>query len=163
MEQNGFHEKSLLKMSSPNSDPIAYAGTFERVMDKKHRVTIPAGWLGEGVNEFYAIPSPIGECLIIMPPGEFNKIEERINQSSASPVERRKAIRQFYSQARAISADAQGRLLFPDEQCTSLNLNGEVVLVGSRSRFEIWNSKNWAIVAKAEHSSFRDVAALIGL
>lgn len=143
--------------------PIVYAGTFERVMDAKHRVTIPGAWLGKGVNEFHVIPSPLGECLIVMPPEEFNAIEDRINQSSASPAERRKAIRQFYSQARAISADGQGRLLFPDEHCSQMKLKGEVVLVGSRSRFEIWSSQQWSVVAKEEHAAFRDVAALIGL
>ncbi len=150
-------------MSLINSHFIAYAGTFERVMDAKHRVTIPAAWLGKGANEFHAIPNPEGECLIIMPPGEFNEIEARINQSAASPIKRRKAIRQFYSQARAVAADAQGRILFPDEQCSTLKLSGDVVLVGSRSRFEIWNSKRWSVVANEEHSSFREVAGLIGL
>jgi MraZ protein len=148
---------------SSTPHPIVYAGTFERVMDAKHRVTVPAAWLGDGPNDFHVIPSPLGECLIIMPPEEFNQIEARINQSSASPTERRKAIRQFYSQARAISADAQGRLLFPDEHCSRMKLKGEVVLVGSRSRFEIWSAEQWAIVAKEEHAAFRDVAALIGL
>ncbi|MFI0347831.1 MAG: division/cell wall cluster transcriptional repressor MraZ [Chthoniobacterales bacterium] len=150
-------------MSSLNSHSIVYAGTFERVMDAKNRVTIPAAWLGKGTNDFHAIPNPTGECLIVMPSGEFNQMEERINQSTASPASKRKAIRQFYSQARAVSADAQGRILFADEQCCPLNLSGNIVLVGSRSRFEIWNSKCWGVVAKEEHACFCEVAELIGL
>jgi len=98
-----------------------------------------------------------------MPPAEFNEIEARIQQSDATPVERRKAIRQFYSQARSVNADAQGRILFSDEQCSALKLTGNVVLVGGRSRFEIWNAKRWAAVAEEEHASFHKVANLIGL
>lgn len=150
-------------MDSSPPKSIVYAGTFERAMDGKHRVTIPAAWLGKGVNEFHAIPNPVEACLIVMPAEEFNAIEERIHQSGAAPAERRKAIRQFYSQARAVSADAQGRILFSEEQCQILQLRSEVVLVGGRSRFEIWNAARWKAISKDEHDSFRNIASLIGL
>jgi len=142
---------------------IIYAGTFERVMDGKHRVTIPAAWLGKGCNEFHVIPNPTEDCLIVMPPDEFNAVEDRINESTAMPAEKRKAIRQFYSRARAITADAQGRILFSEEQCRILQLSAEVILVGGRSRFEVWNSECWTAVSQEEHNSFRNVATLIGL
>jgi MraZ protein len=147
----------------PTPSSIIYAGTFERTIDAKHRVTIPAAWLAKENNEFHAIPNPIGECLIVMPPSEFAQIEARIQESSATPAERRKAIRQFYSQARSVNADAQGRILFSEEQCSALKLVGNIVLVGGRSRFEIWNAKRWAAVAEEEHLSFHKVANLIGL
>jgi len=150
-------------MSKTTFKSISYAGTFERSMDVKNRVTIPAAWLNGGPDEFHAIPGPSGDCLIVMPPEEFDSIESRIEQSGAAAPDRRKAIRQFYGQARAVSADSNGRILLPDEQCDSVNLKGEVVLVGGRSRFEIWNAKRWADVSAAESASYRQVAELIGL
>jgi DNA-binding transcriptional regulator/RsmH inhibitor MraZ len=75
----------------------------------------------------------------------------------------RKAIRQFYSQARAVGADSNGRVLLPEEQCGALKLEDDVVLVGGRSRFEIWNAKRWAAVSAAESDSYRKVAEMIGL
>jgi MraZ protein len=150
-------------MSKPTPKPITYAGTFERSMDVKNRVTIPAAWLNGGPDAFHAIPGPTGDCLIVMPPEEFDSIESRIEQSGAPAPERRKAIRQFYSQARSISADSNGRILLPDDHCDSVKLKGEVVLVGGRSRFEIWNAKRWAAVSAEESPSYRQVAELIGL
>ncbi len=150
-------------MSKPTSNTISYAGTFERSMDAKNRVTIPAAWLEGGPDDFHAIPGPSGDCLIVMPPAEFDSIEGRIEQSGAPAPERRKAIRQFYGQARAVSADSNGRILLPEEQCDAVKLKGEVVLVGGRSRFEIWNAKRWAEVSTAESASYRQVAELIGL
>lgn len=132
-------------------------------MDAKNRITIPAAWLSGGPSGFHAIPAPSGDCLIVMPPEEFDSIESRIEQSGAPAGERRKAIRQFYGQARAISADNNGRILLPEEQCDSVNLKGEVVLVGGRSRFEIWNAGRWAEVCAEESASYRQVAELIGL
>ena len=132
-------------------------------MDAKNRVTIPAGWLDDGPDEFHAIPSPSGDCIIVMPPEEFDAIESQIKQSGASSADMRKAIRQFYGQARAVSADSQGRILLPEDQCEMLKLKGDIVLVGGRSRFEIWNAKRWAAVSAEETSAYHQVAELIGL
>ena len=150
-------------MTKPSSKSISYAGTFERSMDAKNRVTIPAGWLNGGPDEFHAIPAPTGEYLMIMPPEEFDAWEERIKASGLPNDIQRKAIRQFYSQARAVSADSNGRVLLPEEQCALVKLEGEIVLVGGRSRFEIWNAKRWAAVSAEETNAYRQVADLIGL
>jgi MraZ protein len=150
-------------MSKTTQKPISYAGTFERSMDAKNRVTIPAAWLNGGPDEFHAIPHPTGDFLMVMPPEEFDSIETSIKQSGIPSDIQRKAIRQFYSQARAVGADSNGRVLLPEEQCTALKLEGDIVLVGGRSRFEIWNAKRWAAVSAAESASYREVAEMIGL
>ena len=150
-------------MSKTTQKPISYAGTFERSMDAKNRVTIPAAWLNGGPDEFHAIPHPSGDFLMVMPPEEFDSIETSIKQSGIPSDMQRKAIRQFYSQARAVGADSNGRVLLPEEQCGALKLEGDVVLVGGRSRFEIWNAKRWAAVSAAESDSYRKVAEMIGL
>jgi division/cell wall cluster transcriptional repressor MraZ len=132
-------------------------------MDAKNRVTIPAAWLNGGPDEFHAIPHPSGDFLMVMPPDEFDSIETSIKQSGIPSDMQRKAIRQFYSQARAVGADSNGRVLLPEEQCGALKLEDDVVLVGGRSRFEIWNAKCWAAVSAAESDSYRKVAEMIGL
>ena len=152
----------FLKMSKTTSKPISYAGTFERSMDAKNRVTIPSGWLEDGPEEFHAIPSPALDCLMVMPPEEFNSWEDRIKQSGLPADVQRKAIRHFYSQARALSADSQGRILISEEQCETLKLKGDIVLVGLRSRFEIWNIKDRKTVAPDETTAYQQAADLIG-
>ena len=150
-------------MSKPNQKPISYAGTFERSMDAKNRVTIPAGWLNGDPEEFHTIPAPSGDCLIVMPREEFDSIEASIKQRDIPAALQRKAIRQFYGQARAVSPDSQGRILLPEEHCEALGLKGEIVLVAGRSRFEIWNAKRWAVVSAEETSAYHEVAEMIGL
>ena len=59
--------------------------------------------------------------------------------------------------------DRQGRVLLPEEYCRSLGLEGEVVLIGSHSRMEIWNSKRWAAATLEEDEVFRRVAGEVGL
>jgi MraZ protein len=150
-------------MTKPTQNPISYAGTFERSMDAKNRVTIPAAWLNGGPDDFHAIPHPSGDFLMVMPPGEFDSVEASIKQSGIAAPEQRKAIRHFYSQARAVGADSNGRILLPEEQCEALKLKGDIVLVGGRSRFEIWNAERWSAVSAAESESYLKVAEMIGL
>jgi MraZ protein len=132
-------------------------------MDAKNRVTIPAAWLNGGPGDFHAIPHPSGDFLMVMPPAEFDSIEASIKQSGLPSDKQRKAIRQFYSQARAVAADGNGRILLPEEQCASLELQGEVVLVGGRSRFEIWSAARWAKISAEESAAYQEVAGMIGL
>jgi MraZ protein len=150
-------------MSKATQNPISYAGTFPRSLDAKNRVTIPAAWLNGGPTEFHAIPSPSFDRLVIMPPEEFASVEETIKQSGVPASDMRKAIRLFYSQARAVAADGQGRILLPEEQCAALKLKGEIVLVGGRSRLEIYNAEQWAVVSAEESTAYRHVTESIGI
>lgn len=153
-------------MQSELNSAVVYAGTFDRSLDAKNRVTIPACWLaGKEEEEFQIIPNPsAGEpFLIVMPPAEFAQMESRILSLDAPAVEKRKFIRQFYGAARAVAADKQGRILLPEDHCKKLNLQGGVVLVGGKSRFEIWNRELWSHAFATDQPTYEKMAALIGL
>ncbi|MFY8216769.1 MAG: division/cell wall cluster transcriptional repressor MraZ, partial [Chthoniobacterales bacterium] len=112
---------------------------------------------------FFAIPDTRQEFLVVMPPEEFDKIEGRIQASTFTAQEKRVAIRQFYSDAHAVTTDKQGRMLLPDEHCKRTGLSGEVMIVGSRSRFEIWNSDRWNEATGKQVPIYQKIADLIGL
>ncbi len=144
---------------------VIYSGTFERSLDSKNRVTIPARWLaGEG-EEFHVVPNHQPEnFLSVMPAEEFSAIENRIEQSAElSPRDKRRAIRSFYSMARAVSVDKQGRILLPEEHCREIGLKGDVVLAGTKSRFEIWSRDCWEKAHASSRADFEKIADLIGL
>lgn len=132
-------------------------------MDAKNRVTIPSDWLSGEEQRFFAIPDTRQEFLVVMPPEEFDKIEGRIQASTFTAQEKRVAIRQFYSDAHAVTTDKQGRMLLPDEHCKRTGLSGEVMIVGSRSRFEIWNSDRWNEATGKQVPIYQKIADLIGL
>lgn len=150
-------------MARESTSEAIYAGTFERSMDAKNRVTIPSEWLREEGAAFHTIPSANGEFLVVMPPAEFDEIEGRIQASEAPAMEKRVAIRQFYGAARLVTTDKQGRILLPDEHCKRTGLGGEVVMLGSRSRFEIWSTARWSKAASEEAPIYQKVADMIGL
>jgi len=143
-----------------------FSGKFERSMDAKKRVTVPASWLSSGESqEFYSLvnPNPNEPYLMVMPPEEFRAIQEKVDQTNMPEAQKRKFMRQFSSNARTISVDKQGRVLLPEQQCTDASLKDEVILIGAMKRFEIWNPEHWNDTSTAESEDYQSVAAAIGL
>ena len=162
MVQNGATTLNHMSKSSPV--PTVYAGEFRHAMDAKHRVTIPSRWRGQDGEEFFAVPDPAGNFLMILPPAEFDRVKSDVEANAAiSPADRRKFIRRFYALAQMVAVDKQGRVLLPEDYCRRLGLEGEVVLIGSHSRVEIWNTERWAASTAAEDEVFRRVAGEVGL
>jgi MraZ protein len=131
-------------MEIPAAAQPMFVGQFRHAMDAKNRVTIPARWRRGEIDEFFAIPDLDGGFLTIMPPEVMKGVAEKVEQDLRfTPQERRDFIRQFYSRAQHLASDKAGRIVIPEEQCNLLQLQGEVVLVGSHSRFEVWNPLTW--------------------
>ena len=145
--------------------PTVYAGEFRHAVDAKHRVTIPSRWRsGDEGEEFFAVPDPAGSFLMVMPPREFDRVKSDVEANAAiSPADRRKFIRRFYALAQLVTVDKQGRVLLPEEPCRRLGLEGDVVLIGSHSRMEIWNPQRWVAATADEDEVFRRVAGEVGL
>ena len=58
-------------------------------MDAKNRVTIPSRWRRGEIDEFFAIPNPKGGFLMVMPPGEFTRLADKVeHDQSLKPEER---------------------------------------------------------------------------
>lgn len=152
-------------MAKSSPDAIVYAGEFRHAVDAKHRVTVPSRWrTGSGKEEFFAVPDPAGNFLMILPPREFERVKSDVEANPAiAPADRRKFIRRFYALAQLVAVDKQGRILLPEEYCRRLGLDGDVVLIGSHSRMEIWNTQRWSDATAAEEEVFRRVAGEVGL
>jgi transcriptional regulator MraZ len=141
-----------------------YSGTFERSMDAKKRVAVPAPWLTRDEGEtFHIIPHPAEGYLMVMPAAEFDRWEQMIQESQATPAEKRMAIRKFYSEAHTATTDRQGRILLSEKHCDRAGLSGEVVFAGGRSRFEIWSRDRRAAVEAGHSEAYKRVADAIGL
>jgi MraZ protein len=157
----------ILSMATQSHPKPIFSGRYRHAMDKKHRITIPARWRSDGdEDEFFIVPDQSDSYLLVMRPEEFQKVEETVSKHEGlTPLERRAFIRRFYSNAQQCFSDKQGRLLLPEEHRKQVGLRdeGELVIAGSLSRFEIWNGKRWDDTFEAGTSAYRKVADLVGL
>ena len=136
-------------MEPPPVEPM-FDGQFRHTMDAKNRVTIPAIWRGGKIDEFFSIANVKHRFLMVLPLGAIRKVQERVEGNSGlSPQARQTFLRQFNSRAQRLVIDKAGRMLIPAEQCSRLQLCGEVVLVGNGQRIEVWNPEQWAEWEKA--------------
>jgi MraZ protein len=141
-----------------------FSGTFERSMDAKKRVAVPASWLARDEGEvFHVIPHPTDGYLIVMPPEEFARQEQLIQGASGSAADKRIAIRKFYGEAHTTTTDKQGRILLNEKHCERAGLAGEIVFSGGRSRFEIWSKDRHAATDPGQTDIYKRIAADIGL
>lgn len=132
-------------------------------MDAKHRVTIPSRWRDSEQDQFYLMPSPTNNYLYALPPAEFQKINENLNNDPRiSAADRRQFARYYFSRAQHCVIDRQGRLLLSDEFCRLAGLESDVLLVGTFDRFEVWAPERWDRATQDEASTFQQVANLIG-
>lgn len=144
-------------------DRVLYLGTHERTLDAKNRVAIPAPWSDDEGRELHIFARPGGEYLVAMPREELELQEQRIQAAAISESEKRDAKRNFFGAVRSAIPDKQGRVILNEDQCRAAGLTGDVVFVGSKSRFEIWAKDRYAERATATYENFKKVADLIGL
>jgi MraZ protein len=141
-----------------------YAGEFRHFIDEKNRITIPARWRRDAAEEFIILAEATHQFLLVMSPEEFSRMSAAAEADpNVSARDRRVFFRQLHSRAQHATADKQGRLVLPVDLCQKLGLKGEVVLVGGRGRFEIWNSQKRKKAHEEETPTYQHVANVIGL
>jgi len=141
-----------------------YAGEFRHFIDEKNRITIPARWRRDAAEEFIILAEATHQFLLVMSPEEFSRMSAAAEADpNVSARDRRVFFRQLHSRAQHATADKQGRLVLPIDLCQKLGLKGEVVLVGGRGRFEIWNSQKRKKAHEEETPTYQHVANVIGL
>ena len=145
-------------------DQRFYAGEFRHFIDEKNRITIPARWRRGAAEEFIILAEATHQFLLVMSPEEFSRMSAAAEaDSNVSARDRRVFFRQLHARAQHATADKQGRLVLPVDLCQKLGLKGEVVLVGGRGRFEIWNSQKRKKAHEEETPTYQHVANVIGL
>ena len=146
------------------SDQRFYAGEFRHAIDEKNRITIPARWRRGDAEEFIILPEATHQFLLVMSPEEFSRMSAAAEADpNVSARDRRVFFRQLHARAQHGAADKQGRLVLPEDLCKKVELKGEVVLVGGRGRFEIWNLKKRKKAHEEETPTYQHVANVIGL
>jgi len=141
-----------------------YAGEFRHSIDEKNRITIPSRWRRGVPEEFIILPEATHQFLLVMPPEEFSRMSGAAEaDTSVSARDRRVFFRQLHSRAQHATADKQGRLVLPEDLCKKVGLKGEVVVIGGRGRFEIWNLQKRKKAHDEETPTYQHVANVIGL
>ncbi len=150
-------------MANDSHTQTFFAGQFQHAIDDKNRITIPSRWRRDQAEEFIILPER-NEFLRVMAHSEFERVTAATqNDPNISAHDRTVFLRHLHASAEHVTIDKQGRLVLPEPHRRLLDLNGEVMLVGGRGRFEVWNPARWTQAHKEQTATFQRVADLVGL
>ena len=117
-------------------------GEYMHSIDAKGRVILPADFRSE-LGESFIITKGLDNCLFIYTTSEWENLSDKLKQLPLAKAEARAFVRFFFSGARQLECDKQGRFLVPATLRAYAKLQKEVVLIGVSSRIELWGKEEW--------------------
>ncbi len=137
-----------------------FVGEFEQVIDAKHRLAISAALRDQIVpkqdgSSFILVLGP-DRHLWLYPDLYYRRLLETMKRSPLPSRDQRK-IDLFFAMARVLKADAQGRVVLPEESMQRAVVCEKVTLLGVKDHIEIWPSDEWERRVQAELPNYGEM------
>lgn len=140
--------------SGARSPAMLLTGNYRRSLDDKHRVAIPKQLRDAIEGERLFVTPGTDRALVVYPQLVLEQVGAALEKLSPAAPEARSFARLFYSQAQPAEIDRQGRLRFTPELVGFAGLTSEVVVVGVRDCFEIWDASHWDAFLNASQPGY---------
>ncbi len=136
-------------------------GEYTHTIDDKNRLSLPAKFRAEMGKKIVVTPG-LDMCLFAFTLKEWQKINDKLAQSSLLQADNRSFNRFMFAGAVEAEVDSIGRILIPDFLRDRANLKNKVVFIGVSSRIEIWNEKTWIDYKKVVEKQADTLAEKLG-
>lgn len=136
-----------------------YFGYFEHHLDNKGRLSLPKKIkeeLKEG-DSLYVLKGFEG-CLAVYSEAEFNKLCEECESVSFNKKNSRDYLRIVLGSVIALNVDKVGRIQIPTLTLTKYKISKNVVILGVRDHFEIWDLKSYQEYESHIEDNFEQIA-----
>jgi len=135
-------------MVSPNfpnqaSFDRVFFGEYERGLDKKGRMTLPASFREMLGDEPAFITMGLDGCLSLYPKTRFDEMRQKAQQKELTSSQAREFNRFFFGRAALAKPDSMGRINIPSALRKYAKLEKDAVVVGVNTHVEIWNPESW--------------------
>ena len=121
-------------------------GEYTHSIDAKGRIILPADFRQElGVT--FIITKGFDKCLFLYGQQAWEELAAKLRSLPISKPEARAVNRFFFSGARTLECDKQGRFLIPANlrNHAQIALKQDVILTGVDNRIEVWSKDNWNV------------------
>jgi MraZ protein len=120
-----------------------FLGEYTHTLDDKGRLTLPAKFrdqLAQGVT----VTRGLDGCLFVFTYEDWKQFTETLRERLPfTQKSARDFSRFFFSGAVDIIPDRQGRILIPPFLRQYASLEAEVMIIGTNSRLELWDTERW--------------------
>ena len=139
------------------ASPKIFTDAYERSVDEKNRIQIPAPHRDVLDRErqgavLYVVPGERAQTLSLYPEDYFVRKVEALHTDEIPGDDALDFEQMFFSLASRVEMDRQGRLVLPERQLAMTELGKDVYVAGARYRIDLWNKD-------AYESFLRDVGS----
>ncbi len=117
-------------------------GEYIHTLDDKNRISLPIKFRKEMGKSIVVAPG-LDNCLSLYTTKEWQKISNKLSDSSMLASDNRSFSRFMFGQAVVVDVDGNGRILIPENLKNRSSLSTKVVVIGVQNRVEIWNEGSW--------------------
>ena len=113
-------------------------GEFQHSLDDKGRLIVPSKFRNE-LGMSFIITRGLDGCLNAYSLLEWEKVQEKFENLESGGEKLRRLERWFFGGASECETDKQGRIIIPQNLREYADLKKDVVVIGNRTKMEIWN------------------------
>ncbi len=142
----------------------SFKGSYTYAVDEKGRVNLPAKlrkYVSPEANETFVITRGFEKCLFVYPIDEWNKLEQNLRNLSSYDPQHRQFIRALLELASEAQLDGQSRLSIPQELREYATIAGEVRIIGTLDKIELWDPKIYDEYKNSQPESYENIAAKV--
>lgn len=114
-------------------------GTYERSLDAKDRLMLPAK-LQDELGDVCYLTMGVDRCLALYPEWRWERFTQRFSEL---PMSQTRLMRPLFANAVKCKPDSQGRITIPPRLQTYAGIAKDVTLIGVSDRAELWDSETW--------------------
>jgi MraZ protein len=121
---------------------VVFQGEFDHSVDDKGRVIIPTRFRTSLGERFY-MTKGLGGCIFVYTETAYQQLSDTLQKQRVLD-DHALRLQRFFTSTEA-SVDAQGRVAIPAKlrEWAKIEEQGDVVIVGTGSRIEIWGHAAW--------------------
>ena len=137
-----------------------FMGEYTHSIDAKGRIILPADFRQElGVS--FVITKGLDKCLFLYGQQAWEELAAKLRALPLVKPEARAIVRFFFSGARTLEGDKQGRFLIPANlrNHAEIVLKEDVILTGVDNRIEVWSKDNWNSYSSEVEPDVTSIAA----
>ena len=136
-------------------------GEYFHTLDEKDRFILPAKFR-EKIKTFtdktFYITRGLDGCLFLFHQQVWHSLEEKLKSLSFTKQQSRFFNRMYFSGAKEVEIDSQGRVGVPAYLKGFAKIKREIVIIGVSDRIEVWDKSSWNKFYKQNEQKFEDVA-----
>jgi len=117
---------------------MMFVGTKEYSVDEKGRVVLPPKYRDDLAGEIMIFKDIVYDCIRVYPYTEYEKYIAELDNEILSDRNAEILLDRAISRAESVQLDKQGRIMIPQKMRDSIGIDKEVLVIGKRTRFEVW-------------------------